>query len=286
MISKQQDILPRFNPEGTLVAYLSVVGKNKTELHVIDVNSKKDKILVQADNIFDFSWSPDGDAIALSLVAGEMSHINLVGVKDKNVVTLLKSSLKQSSRSNSNKSSNSNGKNSASQKGGVYLIAPSWSPDGKKLAFIKHPLNASESKALYVMDISSAKEQRISSEKVQIQAPIHWSNDSKKLLYSGLVGYRYYYDETKRDRVYEGGMQIFLATPGQDTQQLTHGDHLHSYPVFSPDQKRIAFLYSEKLGDVRTVSLKSMDFNPRSKKPEGLKELYNSVARDSKILWH
>ncbi|WP_086933637.1 PD40 domain-containing protein [Agarilytica rhodophyticola] len=287
VVSKAQDILPRFNPQGTQVAYLKVISKNNVELHSVDVSGENDTILVQANNIFDFSWSPNGKKIALSSIRGEMSYIQVVDVREKNNEVLLKATIPLENRDKTLP------KGKVSKSNDLFLIAPNWSPNGKHLAFIKHPATADKSKALYILDLASLKERRISAEEVQVQAPVNWSADGKQLLYSGLVGYRYYYDESKRDRVYEGGMHIFVANVSEggshdkNIKQLTKGDHLHSYPVFSPDAKEIAFLYADKLGDVRTVALKKMKLNSQDKNIEAgeIEELYSSVARDSKIVW-
>jgi Tol biopolymer transport system component len=93
------------------------------------------------------------------------------------------------------------------------------------------------------------------------------------------VDYKFYYDETVHRKVYTGGMHIFVSDLNGNSRKITAGDHLYKYPVFSPDEKQIAFLYADTL-DARTLSLRIM-------KPDGtdIKELHNSVEQRSLVIW-
>jgi Tol biopolymer transport system component len=90
-----------------------------------------------------------------------------------------------------------------------------------------------------------------------VQAPITWSSNSDSLLYSALVNYRQYYDDNIHKKVYLGGMHIVNSDLIGNNKQLTKGDHLFKQPVFSPDEKHIAYLYADKL-NARTLQLNTM----------------------------
>jgi Tol biopolymer transport system component len=76
-------------------------------------------------------------------------------------------------------------------------------------------------------------------------------------------------------------MHIFVSSLGEKTEirQLTKGDFLFKSPVFSPDEKQIAFLYADAL-DERTLMLKTMKADGT-----GMKQWYDSVAQRSNLQW-
>jgi Tol biopolymer transport system component len=160
------------------------------------------------------------------------------------------------------------------------FVAPTWSPDGNHIAYISHPLTKQSSRALNVYQLAEQKIQRISVANIQVQAPITWSSHSDSLLYSALVNYRQYYDDNIHKKVYLGGMHIFNSDLVGNTTQLTQGDNLFKQPVFSPDEKRIAYLYADKL-NARTLQLNTMLADGSKQKV-----LRQGVAKNAVLQWH
>jgi Tol biopolymer transport system component len=77
-------------------------------------------------------------------------------------------------------------------------------------------------------------------------------------------------------------MHIFLSSLGGEkieNRQLTTGDVLFKAPVFSPDQKQIAFLYADKL-EARTVALRTMNLDGTD-----VKQWYDSVVKSTQLQW-
>ena len=120
----------------------------------------------------------------------------------------------------------------------------------------------------------------ISNINIEVQEPITWSSNSDTLLYSALVNYQQYYDDTTHKKVYLGGMHIFSSDLLGNTAQLTQGDHLFKQPIFSPDEKHIAYLYADKL-NARTLQLNTM-------LADGSKQqvLRQSVAKNAVLQWY
>jgi TolB protein len=143
-----------------------------------------------------------------------------------------------------------------------------------------HPLNRDKERRLLVMDIASKKTKELSEKGVQPQEPLHWKSDSGSLLYAGLKDYKFFYDEAKRTKVYQGGMHIYISTTEGKTVQLTKGDHLYSKPTYSPDEKNIAFLYADELGGAREVILKTMNADGSN-----IQERANSIVPTSTLIW-
>ena len=256
----EREYLPKFDPSGKKIAYLKITRSNSTELRLMDRNAGKDRVIATAENIFDFSWSPSGEEIAFSVGGARRIGIDKVELK-----TNVRSGLIESPIENNHQ---------------VFLTAPTWSPNGQQLAYVTHPSNRNEQKALYLIDLKSKEGLKLSEEGMQVQSPISWSADSKNILYAALVDYDFYYDERLRDKVYEGSMQVFLSDTLGKNRQLTQGKHFHGKPVFSKNESQIAYLFSEKLGGAYSYSVRVLDLERGTNE-----ELFASVQRESSLLW-
>ena len=98
---------------------------------------------------------------------------------------------------------------------------PSWSPDGKRIAFVSDRNNKGD--YLYVMDSDGGNLMRLTNEAVSRDPT--WSPDGKKIVYVRS----------------KGGNQLWVMdADGGNQTQLTHVG-LNVYPAWSPDGVRIAF---------------------------------------------
>lgn len=251
--SRDRELKPRFSPDGRNIAVIRSGTRHR--LLVADADGKGERALAEADEIYDFSWSPDGRRIALARRVGEESGILVVSDDNSEPPLQLKN---------------------ASQ--ALRIVSARWSPDGGKVAYIVHPLNG-ESRQLWVRYLDSGREQRISPENLQIQQPPDWSADGRRLLYAALADYRFHYDEGAHRKVYEGAMHIYISDLEGNHRQLTSRKALHKAPVFSPDGRRIAFLYAPEL-DSRQLSLRTMDRDGGNEN-----EWFGSVTRNSNLRW-
>jgi Tol biopolymer transport system component len=75
-------------------------------------------------------------------------------------------------------------------------------------------------------------------------------------------------------------MHIFNSDLVGNTTQLTQGDNLFKQPVFSPDEKRIAYLYADKL-NARTLQLNTMLADGSKQKV-----LRQGIAKNAELQWH
>lgn len=261
------EIIPKFSPDGKWITYIGQAN-GKHQLNLMKKDGSGARVLAAADNIFDFSWSPGSKKLSYARLDGTDSVLMILDIESGEDETLLKVSTAAAPEDD--------------KSAGLYrvqIVCVQWSPDGDKIAYIKHPFSQGASRQLRVLNLKSGEDKLISSEKSQVQNPVVWSKDSQRLLYSALVGYKFYYDEKIHKKVYEGGMHIFIASLDGKNQQITEGDFLFKHPVFSPDEKRIAFLYADTLS-ARTLSLRTM-------KADGtdIQELYGSVAKRSSLHW-
>jgi Tol biopolymer transport system component len=272
-----QEVSPKFSPDGEWIAYIARA-EGSAELKLVKRDGSGDRVLATADNVIDFSWSPDGKKLGYSPVVKNDSSLAILDVKTGESETLLKVSKAEPPKEN--KKSEENKENKSIDLYRMQIASVQWSPDGEKIAYIRHPFDQGKARQLRVLNLKTGKDRLISPEKVQVQSSIVWSKDGERLLYSALVDYKFYYDETIYRKVYKGGMHIFISDLNGESRQITQGDHLFENPVFSPDEKRIAFLYADALAP-RTVTLRTMKIDGTD-----MKELYGSVDKRSSLEWY
>ena len=104
---------------------------------------------------------------------------------------------------------------------------PSWSPDGKRIAFGRQG-------DIYVMDADGGNQQRLTEDRMNDQDP-SWSPDSKRIVFMS-------------NRV--GNLEIYaIDVDGRNQRNLTNNDRFDEDPSWSPDGKRIAFTSRRNGGD-------------------------------------
>ena len=103
------------------------------------------------------------------------------------------------------------------------LLSPSWSPDGKKIAYVSFEKGSS---AIYVQDIRSGERRLIASNPGINSAPA-WSPDGSRIAMTLSKG---------------GDPEIFVLHLSSNTlQQITRNRAIDTEPSWSPDGSKIAF---------------------------------------------
>ena len=106
-------------------------------------------------------------------------------------------------------------------------VSPSWSPDGKRIAFVSYRDNPGNSE-IYVMDADGGNPQNLTNNPGRDISP-SWSPDGKRIAFSS-------------DRDKPQNYEIYVMdADGQNEQRLTNDPNEDQYPSWSPDGKRIAF---------------------------------------------
>lgn len=109
---------------------------------------------------------------------------------------------------------------------GVSNYWPSWSPDGRRLAFVSDRTGAGE---IFVVDADATNLVDLTNHPATDAYP-DWSPDGSRIVFA-----------SDRDRSEE----IYLMNPdGTNLVRLTDNDDSDSFPVWSPDGAQIAFISS------------------------------------------
>jgi Tol biopolymer transport system component/polyisoprenoid-binding protein YceI len=139
---------------------------------------------------------------------------------------------------------------------------PSWSPDGRKLAFAQ---SEGESSAIWVMNANGRNAHALTEDDLVEQETFTpdefptWSPDGRRIAYTSFLQ--------------DGNDDIFVMNAdGSGQVRLTSGPEYDSDPAWSPDGKRIAF---SRDGDIYTMS-------PNG---SGLRRVTRGSARDGAPAW-
>jgi Tol biopolymer transport system component len=107
--------------------------------------------------------------------------------------------------------------------------AAAWSPDGKKLAYVRHVGN--ENPEIFVMNADGSDPTNLTND-TAYDADVAWSPDGKKLAFAS-------------NRSGQGFRVYVMDADGKNVQDVTKEDNPAGfvYPAWSPDGKRIAYTH-------------------------------------------
>jgi TolB protein len=117
----------------------------------------------------------------------------------------------------------------------VFLTAPAWSPDGKRIAFTRITLGDEPEAAVYVMDADGKHARGLVDEALEPD----WSPDGRRL---AVASYR---DRLGRTCFHECSLnsEIYVVdADGGHLRRLTTNVANDASPTWSPDGRRIAFV--------------------------------------------
>ena len=199
------------------------------EIYVMDADGKNQQNLTNhPDNDWYPSWSPDGKRIVF--FSNRDGHVHVIhGSPTYEIYVMDADGGNQQNLTNDPKDDRS----------------PSWSPDGKRIAFHSNrdkdnPGNTD----IYVMDADGGNLQKLTENPNEDEYP-SWSPDGKRVAFMSVR-------EGRNHNIY------VMDADGGNLQKLTENLKNNWFPSWSPDGKRIAFA-SDRKGDLVNFEIYVMD---------------------------
>jgi TolB protein len=144
------------------------------------------------------------------------------------------------------------------------LLSPSWSPDGKKIAYVSFESGNSN---IYVQDITTGSRQLVESHRKGINGAPAWSPDGSKLAVA---------------LSYVGNLELFvLDLASHQETRLTNSLSIDTEPVWTPDGKSIYFT-SDRSGRPQIYQVAASGGSPQRVSFQGQNNAEASVSYDGK----
>ena len=145
------------------------------------------------------------------------------------------------------------------------IISPSWSPDGRRLAYVSFE---AKKPVVYVHSLQDGKRQVAANFKGSNSAPA-WSPDGSRLAVS-----------LSRD----GGSQIYLVNPdGSNVRRISQSGGIDTEPVFTPDGRSLYFT-SDRGGSAQIYRMPANGGEAQRVTFEGSYNVSPRISPDGKVL--
>ena len=206
------------------------------EIYVMDADGDNQQRLTEnRNNDGNPSWSPDGKRIAFT--SNREGHV-IHGRPTSDIYVM------DADGGNPQNLSNNLGND----------LSPSWSPDGKRIAFASFRRDREGNLPhfdIYVMDADGGNQQRLTENPHEDRYP-SWSPDGKRIVFSARREGHFRNDFGISYEIY------VMDADGGNQQRLTENRNNDWGPSWSPDGERIAFA-SDRKGNLENFDIYVMD---------------------------
>jgi len=252
-VTHSVNIDPSLSPDGRQMVFISVIA-GKEQLFTMNLDGSDPRQLTHDDaDHEDPSWSPDGKKIAFVLVAGTVERIYLMNVDGSHLEPLTPAGLRvihphwspdstkviyctdddqvpgQKNDSEIYSIEIASGTNVKLIGGGINTY-PSWSPDGKRIAFRKIIDNGNSE--VFVANADGSGIRNLTNNPAFDGWPA-WSPDGSEIAFA-----------SNRNSSYE---IYVMNADGTDVRKVANSEGRATAPAWSPDGKTIYFPICQKV---------------------------------------
>ena len=232
------DSNPRWSPDGKTLAFLST-REEKQQIWLIQLAGGEARQLTDIEDgtAGGIDWSPDGKTIAF-LTARELTEDEEKAKEEKRDEIVVDETMRLNQLAVVQLDT---GDVERLTDGKSDVVNPSWSPDGRKIAFVTRPSKDVDDyfySKIYVIDSGAGNPKRLTDSDALRESSPRWSPNGELIAFSGHPGYDLWADPSD--------VYVVPAEGGTATNLTSELDRAESVVSWSGDSRKILFSFGEK----------------------------------------